>query len=88
MFPVRCYTCNLVIGHKHIRYDQMIREHTHPKTALLSLKVDKLCCRRMFLSHTNLINEQTKFGNVNTVIDRGGTVLNRHIKFERVVSCD
>lgn len=89
MFPIRCYTCNLVIGHKHTLYDQMICEHNiHPKAALSSLEIHKLCCRRMFLGHTNLINEQIKFGNLDTAIDKGGTMLNRHIKLERIVSCD
>jgi DNA-directed RNA polymerase subunit N (RpoN/RPB10) len=88
MFPIRCYTCNSVIGHKHTRYDQMLREDIHPKTALSSLEISTMCCRRMFLSHSNLINEQIKFGNSDMAIDKGGTMLHRHIKFERIVSCD
>jgi DNA-directed RNA polymerase subunit N (RpoN/RPB10) len=88
MFPIRCYTCNSVIAHKHGQYDQMIQNHTHPKTALSSLEIRKMCCRRMFLGHTNLINEQMKYANLDKVIDKEGTVFHRNIKFERIVSCD
>lgn len=67
----------------------MVNEKTHPKDALKLLHVDRMCCRRMFLGHVDLIQEQMKYGHVNIVIDdKNGTILNRLVKKERIVSCD
>lgn len=88
MFPIRCYTCNSVIGQKHTRYDRMLSDGMHPKKALESLRISNMCCRRMFLGHTNLFDEQIRFGNVDIAIDGGETVIERHVTFERTVSCD
>jgi DNA-directed RNA polymerase subunit N (RpoN/RPB10) len=86
MFPVRCYTCNAVIGNKHVQYETLKR-HKNDADVLALLNVHRMCCRRMFLGHTNLIDEQVQYGNHDTII-ADGIVLKRHVQIERKVSCD
>lgn len=89
MFPVRCYTCNSMIAQKRPRYNAMVNENVHPKDALQRLHVSRMCCRRMFLGHADLMQEQMRYGHVDIVIDaKNGTVLHRLVKKERMVSCD
>ena len=88
MFPVRCYTCNALLGHKHAAYAAQTRSGTAPRDALAHLEVDRMCCRRMFLGHIDLMEDRLRYPNTNTVLDDGGTVLQRHVPNTRVVSCD
>lgn len=89
MFPVRCYTCNSVLADKHPEYNAMLRQdHMSPKSAMQKLAVHRMCCRRMFLGHTNIMQEQIRFGNCDTKIDANGIILNRQVNGDRVVVCD
>ena len=53
-FPVRCFTCGSVVGHLNEQYQQEIKEKK-PDEVLDSLGVSRYCCRRMFLTHVNVI---------------------------------
>lgn len=57
MFPVRCFTCNKVVGHHELSYNKLLSEGLTPNQALEQLKIVRYCCRRMFLGHVNLIDE-------------------------------
>ena len=47
-----------------------------------------MCCRRMFLGHIDLLEDQLRFPNRDAILDESGTVLKRHAPNPRVVSCD
>lgn len=88
MFPVRCYTCNALVGHK---YDGFRRKRSDGRRAIdlfVELDLDRMCCRRMFLGHIDLMEDQLRYPNSDCVLDEGGTVLKRHVPHARVVSCD
>jgi len=53
-FPVRCFSCGNVIGQLYENYKKLLGENKSSKEALDELKVDKYCCRRMFLSHVEM----------------------------------
>jgi DNA-directed RNA polymerase I, II, and III subunit RPABC5 len=73
IFPIRCITCNNIIGGKWLAYLDKVKEYrkesgktemeyltaTTQKTAegkaLDDLKVKKVCCRRHFLAHVDLL---------------------------------
>ena len=76
IFPIRCVTCNNIIGGKYIPYLDLVKtirkaegkkedaemeylSATTKKTAeglaLDELKITKVCCRRHFLTHVDLI---------------------------------
>lgn len=73
IFPIRCVSCNNVIGGKYLAYLDKVKENrkktgkddmeylsaTTTKTAegsaLDELGVSKVCCRRHFLTHVDLL---------------------------------
>ncbi len=58
MIPVRCFTCGAVIGDKWEEYDRRVnKEHEHPEKVFEDLGIKRYCCRRMFLSNIELIDE-------------------------------
>jgi len=59
-FPVRCFTCGALIGHMYEEYKTLLKEKS-PEEALDFLGVDRYCCRRMFVSHVEMIKEILKY---------------------------
>jgi DNA-directed RNA polymerase subunit N len=57
MFPVRCFTCGKVIGHLWEEYIKRTAAGEDPKKVLDSLNVKRICCRRIFISHVDYIDE-------------------------------
>jgi len=76
IFPIRCVSCNNIIGGKYLTYLEKVKEYrrkegksetaemeyltaTTEKTAegkaLDELQVKRMCCRRHFLSHVDLL---------------------------------
>lgn len=62
IIPVRCFTCGKVIGHLWEEYARRVASGENPGKALDDLGVRRYCCRRMFLSHVDLINEIVVYG--------------------------
>ena len=58
------------------------------KDVMDSLKIDRICCRRMFLSHVHIISDLLRFSNTDVVLDDSGTSLLRNVYMTRCVSCD
>jgi DNA-directed RNA polymerase I, II, and III subunit RPABC5 len=56
IIPVRCFTCGKVIGNKWEKYQQLITEYEE-KDVLDMLGMTRYCCRRMLLTHIDLINK-------------------------------
>lgn len=57
MFPVRCFTCGKVIGHLWEDYQRRVASGEDQKQVLDSLNVTRICCRRMFISHVDYVDE-------------------------------
>ena len=57
IIPVRCFTCGKVIGNKYESYMQMLLEKERPETAMDKLGLKRYCCRRMVLTHVDLIDK-------------------------------
>ncbi len=57
IIPIRCFTCNKVIGNKYDKYEQSLKEGKTEKEALDALCLRRYCCRRMILTHVNLIDK-------------------------------
>ncbi|MCX6776816.1 MAG: DNA-directed RNA polymerase subunit N [Candidatus Micrarchaeota archaeon] len=62
MIPVRCFTCGAVIAHQYEEYVKRVKEGESPDKVLDKLGLKRYCCRRMFLSHVNSIDEVIKYG--------------------------
>ena len=62
-FPVRCFSCGAIIGHKYEEYKKLAKE-LGPKQALDKLGIKRYCCRRMFISHVEIADEVYKYENI------------------------
>lgn len=57
IIPVRCYSCGKVVGNLYEQYKTLLdRDYTEAE-ALAALKLERYCCRRMVLSHIDLVDE-------------------------------
>ncbi|KAK1932976.1 RNA polymerases N / 8 kDa subunit family protein [Babesia divergens] len=55
--PVRCFTCGKVIGHLWERWLEMLKQNVSEGEALDRLELTRYCCRRMILTHVDLIEK-------------------------------
>jgi len=56
MIPVRCFTCGKVIGEHWEEYQARLDDGEDPSEVLDDLDVTRHCCRRMFVSHKDLVD--------------------------------
>lgn len=61
LIPVRCFTCGSLIADKWEEFSRRVAEGEDPKEVLDSLGVKRYCCRRMLISHVDLIKEVIHF---------------------------
>ena len=59
-FPVRCFTCGKVIGDLYEKYKALLNEK-NAEEALDFLNVERYCCRRMFVSHVEIMKDITRY---------------------------
>jgi DNA-directed RNA polymerases I, II, and III subunit RPABC5 len=57
IIPVRCFTCGKVTGDKWESYVSKLQEGKSECEALDDLGMKRFCCRRMLLTHVNLIDK-------------------------------
>jgi len=57
MIPVRCFTCGAVIGDKYRKFREYVEGGMDPKEALDKIGLERYCCRRMILSHVEIIDK-------------------------------
>uniref|UniRef100_A0AC34RKH0 DNA-directed RNA polymerases I, II, and III subunit RPABC5 n=1 Tax=Panagrolaimus sp. JU765 TaxID=591449 RepID=A0AC34RKH0_9BILA len=57
IIPVRCFTCGKVIGNKWDEYLDLLKSGYVEGDALDQLGLRRYCCRRMVLSHVDLIEK-------------------------------
>ncbi len=68
MIPIRCFTCGRLIGDKWAEYERRIKNNESAGEVLDDLGMERYCCRRMFISHVELVDELLK--NVETAAER------------------
>lgn len=61
IIPVRCFTCGKLIGDKWEEFARRVKSGESPEKILDSLGLIRYCCRRMFLSHVEVIDDLIKF---------------------------
>jgi DNA-directed RNA polymerase subunit N len=72
IIPVRCFTCGKVISQEYeefkvrfLEYKQALKEKKTPKETpkeiLDDLGIDRYCCRRMIISHVDLLKDAAPY---------------------------
>ncbi len=62
MIPIRCFSCGALIAHKYYKFVELVKAGKDPAEALDELGVKRYCCRRMILSHVEIIDLFLKTG--------------------------
>ena len=57
IIPVRCFTCGKVVGNKWEKYLELLQAEYTASDALDALQLKRFCCRRMLLTHVDLIEK-------------------------------
>ena len=60
-FPIRCFTCGAVIADKYEDYAKRVKEGKNPAKVLEEMEIDRYCCRRMFLSHVEVMDKIVRY---------------------------
>lgn len=63
IIPVRCFSCNTVVGNKWEPYKKLLDEGVSSGDALTRLGLRRYCCRRMISQHVDLIDDVIKYSN-------------------------
>lgn len=61
IIPVRCFSCGKVIGSLYEAYKQKIEQGEPPKEVMDELGITRYCCRQLFVSHVDLIDEVMEY---------------------------
>ncbi len=63
MIPVRCFSCGQVVADRWEEYTERVNKNKEDAGKVLDdLKVERYCCRRMFLGHIDFIDDVISYG--------------------------
>ena len=57
IIPIRCFTCNKVIGNKWETYKSNLESGMSINDSFKNIKIQRYCCKRMFLGHVEIIEK-------------------------------
>lgn len=57
MIPVRCFSCNKIIGNKWETYKARLESGKSASDAFEEIGLRRYCCKRMFLGHVEIIDK-------------------------------
>ncbi len=61
IIPIRCFSCGKPVAHLWEQYSKRISEGEEPKKVLDDLKLERYCCRALFLGHIDLLEKVAQF---------------------------
>ncbi|KAK9480301.1 DNA-directed RNA polymerase [Lipomyces japonicus] len=61
IIPVRCFSCGKVVGDKWETYLELLQHDNSEGEALDKLGLKRYCCRRMILTHVDLIEKLLRY---------------------------
>jgi len=79
-FPIRCVTCSKVINSYWKAYKERTDSGEDYAKVLDDLKIGRMCCRRMFMTHVDIEHYQLLYPTYKDNIQRMECVANRKPK--------
>ncbi len=61
IIPIRCFTCGKVVADKFEPFKRRVKQGEDPAAVLDDLGLNRYCCRRMLLSHIDIIDSFMAF---------------------------
>ena len=61
IIPIRCFSCGKPIAHLWETYKERVEAGEAAKKVLDDLKLERHCCRALFLGHVDLIDTVSEF---------------------------
>ena len=61
IIPIRCFSCGKLIAHVYKPYLDLIEKGESSEDAFEQLGIRRFCCKRMIVSHVDLIDDLLKF---------------------------
>ena len=61
IIPIRCFSCGKLIAHVYEPYLEYLEKGESSQKAFKELGIERFCCKRMIVSHVDLIDELLKF---------------------------
>ncbi|MHA1474760.1 MAG: DNA-directed RNA polymerase subunit N [Promethearchaeota archaeon] len=61
IIPVRCFSCGKLIADKYERYIELMGENHPIEEIWKELGISRFCCKRMFASHVEIVDDLLKF---------------------------
>lgn len=61
LIPIRCMSCGKVMADKWEAYNKELASGKAPKKVLDEFGIKRYCCRSLFLTHVDMIDNITKF---------------------------
>ena len=72
IIPVRCFSCGKLVGDKWEPFSKRVTSGEPAKEVLGDIGLERYCCRRMLLSHVDLIDDILEFDENREVVDIRG----------------
>ncbi|PIA14164.1 RNA polymerases I, II and III subunit Rpb10 [Coemansia reversa NRRL 1564] len=61
IIPVRCFSCGKVVGDKWEKYLMLLDKELSDGEAMDAMGLKRYCCRRMVLTHVDLIEKLLQY---------------------------
>ncbi|MBU1204253.1 MAG: DNA-directed RNA polymerase subunit N [Nanoarchaeota archaeon] len=61
IIPIRCFSCGRPVAHLWQKYKEKTEKGEDKKKVLDELGLERFCCRALFISHVDLIEDIQQF---------------------------
>ena len=61
LIPIRCFTCGAMIANRWDEYVSLVKSGVPPAEAMNRMGIRRYCCRRMLLTHVDLIDKMLPY---------------------------
>jgi len=64
IIPVRCFTCGKLVADRWEEFSRRVKAGERPKKVLDDIGMIRYCCRRMFISQVDVVDDLLRYAQV------------------------